>query len=107
MTMKRQGATAYNSNLGAVCPCCGQRVKVRHREFSLKAWAYLVANNEIALAHVGEATCDACYTDMREFLMDSITAVESFPVSKDLQRKLSVGLTATTKLTGLNAAVGQ
>lgn len=86
-TIQRQGATAYNTS--NICPCCQSETKLRHREFSAQAWSFLVSNNEIDEDNVGEAVCDDCYTDMREFLIESISEVEATHVSEELVQKIS------------------
>lgn len=83
----RKGATRYHS--GKNCPCCESEVKLRHREFSAQAWAFLVENEEISVDHVGEAICDTCYRDLRELLIESFDGVGSMKVSTDIERRLS------------------
>jgi hypothetical protein len=87
MTIKRQGASAFN--ITGQCPSCREDIKVRHREFSAQAWTFLAANNEVDEDHVGEAICDDCYSDMREFLIESISDVELVEVSEDFRQKIS------------------
>lgn len=87
MTLDRKGASAFST--GHVCPSCETATKVRHREFSAQAWAFLIENGEIAEESVGEAICESCYKDMREFLIESISEVEVVQVSEELLQKIS------------------
>ena len=87
MTIERQGATAFNEENG--CPHCGESKKVRHREFSTQVWSFLVVNQEIDEENIGAAICDDCFSELREFLKDSILQVENFEAPEELTQKIS------------------
>lgn len=84
--INRKGASAYN--LECKCPICELSKKVRHREFSAQAWSFLVVSGEIQADAVGDALCEDCYKDMREYLIDSFTEVETISVLPDLEQRL-------------------
>lgn len=53
--------------------------RVRVRDFSPQAWAYLLHWEEIDSSVVGQPICSSCYSDLRELLIDRSSEMEQGP----------------------------
>lgn len=89
MHVNRQGANAFI--ITDNCPSCGEKLRLRKREFSPSAWLFLIENNELDKCKVGEPICDTCYEDFRELLIESMQDLERINVPESFRRELELG----------------
>ena len=59
------------------CALCKREVKSRLRDISWQAWSLLLQWHEVDQATVNHALCDACYTELRDVLIDRAEEVEA------------------------------
>ncbi|SMF46717.1 hypothetical protein [Pseudobacteriovorax antillogorgiicola] len=68
------------------CKCCGEKTRVRHRDFSPHAWAVLMHWEEIDASAVGQPICDSCYDDLRELLIERSREVDAAMAHGQIQQ---------------------
>lgn len=60
------------------CAVCDEERKIRHRDFSPHAWTALTVWGEVHFSHNGQAICNACYSDLRDLLIERSSEVELY-----------------------------
>lgn len=71
------------------CRCCGETTRVRVRDFSPQAWAFLLHWKEVDISLIGKPICLSCYNDLRELLIERSAEIEG-SISPEVLAQLPV-----------------
>ena len=64
-------------HISHTCANCLAHTRCRRRDFSPQAWAVLVLWGEVGKAAVDQPSCDTCYDDLRDVLIDRSQEIET------------------------------